>query len=85
MAAKNTLVTTLAIIMFYSLQNASFMHISPPINGIDLCHFGACCKIKMASKIADSRFIMEMPYFSRFALFFFFCIFEGSDRQDGGE
>ena len=70
MATKNSLTMNLA--MFYNLQNASFMHISSPINTIDdfyvtLGHF---VKIKMASKMADSRFIMEMQYFSRFALFY---------------
>ena len=50
------------------------MHILSPINAIEdfyvtLGHF---VKIKMVSKMADSRFIMEMPYFSRFALFFAF-------------
>ena len=74
MATKNKLVTNLAITMFYNLQNASFMHISSPINAIEdfyvtLGHF---VKIKMASKMADSRFIMEMLYFSRYALFFAF-------------
>ena len=55
------------------------MHISSPVNAIEdfyvtLGHF---VKIKVASKMADSRFIVEMPYFSRFALLF--CIFESSD------
>ena len=31
----NTSVTNLAITMFYHLQNASFMHISSPINAIE--------------------------------------------------
>ena len=45
MATKNTLNTNLAITMFYNLQNASFMHISSPVNAIEdvygtLGHFG---------------------------------------------
>ena len=87
MATKNTLDTNLAITMFYNLQNASFMHISSPVNALEddygtLRHF---VKIKVASRMVDSRFIIEMPYFffSRFAFFFFFfffCwIFGGSD------
>ena len=73
-ATKNTLVTDLAITMFYNLQNASFLHISSPVNAIEDSYvtFGHFVKIKRASKIADSRFIMEMPYFPRFALFFIF-------------
>ena len=81
MATKNTLDTNLAITVFYNLQNASFMHISSPVNAIEDVYgtLGHFVKIKVAFKMVDSRFIMEMPYFfSRFALFFFF-IFEGSD------
>ena len=73
-ATKNTLFTNLAITMFYSLQNASFMHILSSINAtedvyVTLGHF---VKFKMASKIADSMFIMEMPYFSKFTSVFTF-------------
>ena len=66
--------------MFYNLQNASLIHISSPINAIedDNVTLGHFVKIKMASKMAESRVIMEIPYFSRFALFFFY-IFEGLD------
>ena len=51
--------------MFYNLQNASFMHISSPVNAIEDVygtwgHFG---KIKVTSKMVESRFVMEMPYF----------------------
>ena len=62
--------------MFYNLQNKSFMHISSPINAIEDLYpsLGHFVKIKMASKMADTRFIMEMSYFSRFALFFAFLI-----------
>ena len=68
---QNTLVMNLAITTFYNLQNASFMHISPQINALERFYviLGHIVKIKMASKMADSRFIMEMPYFSRFALY----------------
>ena len=62
------------------------MHISSPVNAIEdvygtLGHFG---KIKVTSKMVDSRFIMEMPYFFFqicivFFFLFFFFIFEGSD------
>ena len=60
------------------------MHISSPVNATEdvygtLGHFG---KIKVTSKMVDSRFIMEMPYFFP-DLHCFFCfvffIFEGSD------
>ena len=63
--------------MLYNLQNASFMHISSPINAIEDIYvtLGHFVKIKMASKMADSRLIMEMPYFSRFALFIYLFIF----------
>ena len=46
------------------------MHISSPINAIDDVYvtLGHFVKIKMASKMVDSRFIMEMPYFSRFEI-----------------
>ena len=76
MATKNMPVTNLAITMFYNPQNASFMHISSPVNTIEdnyvtLRYF---VKSKMASKMANSRFILEMPYFSRFAFFFFFFL-----------
>ena len=52
MATKNTLDTNLAITMFYNLQNASFMHISSPVNALEdvygtLGHF---------VKIQDGRF-----------------------------
>ena len=56
------------------------MLISSPLNAIEDVYvtLGQLVKIKMAFKMADSRFIMEMPFFfSRFALFFAF--FEGSD------
>ena len=83
MATKNTLNTNLAITMFYNLQNASFMHISSPVKTIEdvygtLGHFG---KIKVTTKMVDSRFIIEMPYFffQICIFFFFFFIFEGSD------
>ena len=80
MDTKNTLNTNLTITMFYNLQNASFMHISSPVNAKEdvygtLGHFG---KIKVTSKMVDSRFIMEMPYFFPDLHFFFFFIFEGS-------
>ena len=57
----------LAIIMFYNLPNASFMHISSSINAtedvyVTLGHF---VNIEMKSKMTDSRSIMEMPYISR--------------------
>ena len=76
---QNTLVTNLAIIMSYNLQHASFMHISSPINAIEYVYvtLGHFVKIKMASKMADSMFFMEISYFSTFALFFSF--FVGSD------
>ena len=79
MATKNTSVTNLAITMFYKLENASFMHISSPINAIEDVYvtLGQFVKIKMASKMADSRFIMKMLYFSRFAMLI--CFSEGSD------
>ena len=83
MATKNMPVTNLAITMFYNPQNASFMHISLPVNAIEDNYviLGYFVKFKMASKMANSRFILEMPYFSRFALFFFsfFFFFEGPD------
>ena len=74
MATKNMPVTNLAITMFYNPQNASFMHISSPVNAIedDYVTVGYFVKSKMASKMANSRFILEMPYFSRFALLFAF-------------
>ena len=80
MATKNTLNTNLAITMFHNLQNASFMHISSPVNAIEDVYgtLGHFVKIKVTSKMVDSRFVMEMPYFfSRFALllFFFFLLF----------
>ena len=80
MATKNMPVTNLAITMFYNPQNASFMHISSPVNAIEdnYVTLGYFVKSKMASKMANSRFILEMPYFSRFAFFFFF-FFEGPD------
>ena len=80
MATKNMPVTNLAITMFYNPQNASFMHISSPVNAIEdnYVTLGYFVKSKMASKMANSRFIFEMPYFSRFAFFFLF-FFEGPD------
>ena len=77
MATKNMPVTNLAITMFYNPQNALFMHISSPVNAIedDYVTLGYFVKSKMASKMANSRFILEMPYFSRFALFFAFFFF----------
>ena len=60
--------------MFYSLQNASFMHISLAVNAIEDVYFTLGHFVK--NKMADSRFNMEMPYFFRFALFV--CFFEGS-------
>ena len=65
MATKNTLDTNLAITMFYNLQNASFTHISSPLNSLADVYgtWGHFVKIKVASKMVDSRFIMEMPYF----------------------
>ena len=75
MPTKNTSVTNLAITMFYNLQNASFMHISSPINAIEDVYvtLGHFVKIKMASKMADVRFIMEM-------LCIISCFFEGSEN-----
>ena len=74
MATGNTLDTNLAITMFNNLQNASFMHISSPVNALEDVYgtLGHFAKIKVASKMVDSRFIMEMLYFFffRFALFF---------------
>ena len=57
MATKNIPVTNLTITVFYSPQNASFMHISSPINAIedDYVTLGYFVKTKMA----DSRFILE--------------------------
>ena len=65
MATKNTLDTNLAITMFYNLQTALFMHISSLVNAIEDVYgtLGHFVKIKVASKMVDSRFIMEMPYF----------------------
>ena len=40
---QNTLFTNLVITMFYNLQNASFMHISSPINAIEDVNVGAFC------------------------------------------
>ena len=80
MATKNMPVTNLAITMFYNPQNASFMHISSPVNAIEDDYVTLGYFVK--SKMANSRFIPEMPYFSRFALFFaffFFFFFEGPD------
>ena len=68
MATGNTLDTNLAITMFYNLQNASFMHISSPVNALEDVYgtLGHFAKIKVASKMVDSRFIMEC------CIFFFF-------------
>ena len=57
------------------------MHISSPINSIEVFYVtsGHFVKIKMAFKMADSRFIMEMPYF--FQICIVFRISEGSDLQ----
>ena len=54
---------------------------SLPINAIEDVYvtLGHFVKIKMASKMADSRFIMKMLYFSRFAILN--CFFEGSDLR----
>ena len=73
MATKNTLDTNLAITVFYNLQNASFMHISSPDNAIEDVYgtLGHFVKIKVASKMVDSRFIMEMPYFFQICIIFF--------------
>ena len=86
MATKNTLNTNLAIAIFYNLQNESFLHISSPVNAIEDVYgtLGHFVKIKVTSKMVDSRFIMEMPYFFSdlhyyYYFFFFFFIFEGSD------
>ena len=86
MATKNTLNTNLTITMFYNLQSESFMHISSPVNAIEDVYgtLGHFVKIKVTSKMVDSRFIMEMPYFCFpdlhfFFFFFFFFIFEGLD------
>ena len=73
MATKNMPVTNLAITMFYNPQNASFMHISSPVNAIEDNYVTLGYFVK--SKMANSRFILEMPYFSRFAFFFFFFFF----------
>ena len=86
MATKNTLDTNLAITMYYNLQNASLMHISSLVNAIEDVYvtLGHFVKFKVASKMADSRFIMEMPYF--FQICIIFCIFAGSDlhcQQNG--
>ena len=70
MATKNIPVMNLAIIMFYNPQNASFMHISSPVNAIEDNYVTLGYFVK--SKMANSRFILEIPYFSRFAFFFFF-------------
>ena len=74
MATKNTSVTNLVITMYYNLQNASFMHISSPINAIEDVYvtLGHFIKIKMASKMADSWFIMEMPYCFQICIIFVF-------------
>ena len=53
------------------------MHISSPLNALedDYGTLGHFVKIKVASKMVDSRFIMEMPYFFFFQIciiFFFF-------------
>ena len=79
MVTENTLDTNLAITMFYNLQNASFMHISSPVTAIENVYvtLGHFVKIKVASKMADSRVIMEMPYFPE--LHYFLQFFEGSD------
>ena len=51
------------------LQSAKYI-IYAPINAIEDVYvtLGHFVKIKMASKMADSRFMMEMSYFSRFAV-----------------
>ena len=72
MATENTLNTNLAITMFYNLQNASFMHISSPVNAIEDVYgtWGHFVKIKVTSKMVDSRVIMEMPYFFQICIIF---------------
>ena len=82
---QNTSASNLAITMFYNLQNASFMHISSPINAIEDVYvtLGHFVKIKLASKMADSRFIMEMAIF--FQICIMFCIFEVSDLHLSGK
>ena len=60
------------------------MHILSPVNAIEDVYvtLGHFVKIKVVSKMADSKFIMEMPNFFpdlHFFFFFFFFIFEGSD------
>ena len=65
--------------MFYNLQNASFLHISSPVNALedDYGTLGHFVKIKVASKMVDSRFIMEMPYFCfQICIIFFFEFLE---------
>ena len=61
------------------LQSAKYI-IYAPITAIEDVYVtvGHFVKIKMASKMADSRFNMEMPYFSRFALFFV-CFLKASN------
>ena len=63
-------VTNLAITMFYNPQNASFMHISSPVNAIEDNYVTLRYFVK--SKMV---FILEIPYFSIFAFFFFFFFF----------
>ena len=57
------------------------MLISSPISAIEDVYvtLGQFVKIKMAFKMADSRFIMEMPFFFSLQICIIFCFFEGSD------
>ena len=76
MVTKNMPVKNLAITMFYNPQNALFMHISSPVNAIedDYVTLGYFFKFKMASKMANSRFIWKchiFPDLHYFLLFFF--------------
>ena len=61
MATKNMPVTNLPITMFYNPQNASFMHISSPVNAIEDNYVTLGYFVK--SKMANSRFILEMQNF----------------------
>ena len=84
MATKNTSVTNLAITMFCNLQNASFMHISSPINAtedvyVTLGHF-------VKDGIQDGRFKVHYGNvdLSKFALFFAFLMAQTFVCQENG-
>ena len=79
MATKNTSVKNLAITMFYNLQNASFMHISSPINAtedvyVTLGHF-------VKDGIQDGRFKI---HYGNYALFFAFLMAQTFVCQENG-